>query len=78
VGVLSKAGQLQAALPYKLPRDGDWLLRIIASRDQFVFGEYRRHMKAIGYLGQIDKLFAVPATIRNWNTIMALVRILKN
>jgi uncharacterized protein (DUF1697 family) len=78
VGVLSKASGLQATLPFKLPRDGDWLLRIIASRDQFVFGEYRRQMKAIGYLGQIDKLFAVPATIRNWNTMMALVRILKN
>jgi len=38
---------------------------------------YRRHMKTIGYLGQIDKLFGVPATTRNWNTIVAIVRILK-
>jgi uncharacterized protein (DUF1697 family) len=78
VGVLSHAGRLQATLPYKLPVDGDWLLQIIASRGQFVFGEYRRHMKAIGYLGQIDKLFGVPATVRNWNTMMAIVRILKD
>jgi hypothetical protein len=35
-------------------------------------------MKTIGYLGQIDKLFSVPATTRNWNTIMAVVRILKS
>jgi len=34
-------------------------------------------MKAIGYLGRIDKLFGVPATTRNWNTIVAIVRILK-
>ncbi len=34
-------------------------------------------MKAIGYLGRIDKLFGVPATTRNWNTILAVVRILK-
>jgi len=34
-------------------------------------------MKMIGYLGQIDKLFAAPATTRNWNTILAVVRILK-
>jgi hypothetical protein len=33
-------------------------------------------MKTIGYLGQIDKLFG-PATTRNWNTIIAIVRILK-
>ncbi len=38
---------------------------------------YRRHMKTIGYLGQIDRLCGVPATTRNWNTIVAIVRILK-
>jgi hypothetical protein len=38
---------------------------------------YRRHMKTIGCLGQIDKLCGVPATTRNWNTIVAIVRILK-
>jgi hypothetical protein len=35
-------------------------------------------MKTIGYLGQIDKLFGVPATTRNWNTILAILRQLKN
>ena len=35
-------------------------------------------MKTIGYLGRIDKLFGVPATTRNWNTILAVVRILKD
>jgi hypothetical protein len=34
-------------------------------------------MKTIGYLDQIDKLFSVPATTRNWSTITAIVRILK-
>src|SRR6266566_4441998 len=37
-----------------------------------------RHMKTIGYLGRIDKLFSVPATTRNWNTILAVVRIFKD
>ena len=50
---------------------------MIASKNRFVFGVYRRHMKTIGYLGQIDRLFGVPATTRNWNTILAIVRILK-
>jgi hypothetical protein len=31
-------------------------------------------MKTVGYLGRIDKLFGVPATTRNWNTILAVVR----
>jgi len=52
-------------------------VRVIASKKRFVFGVYRRHMKTIGYLGQIDKLFGVPSTTRNWNTIIAIVRILK-
>jgi uncharacterized protein (DUF1697 family) len=77
VSILSKAGRLRASLPITLPPDGEWLLRVIATKNRFVFGVYRRHMKTIGYLGQIDKLFGVPATTRNWNTIMAVVRILK-
>jgi hypothetical protein len=77
VSILSKAGGLRAATPVSLPPSGDWLVRLIASQDQFVFGVYRRHMKTIGYLGQVDKLFGAPATTRNWNTIMAIIRILK-
>ena len=41
-----------------------------------MFGLYRRHMKTIGYLGQIDKLLGMAATTRNWNTIAAVARIL--
>jgi hypothetical protein len=33
-------------------------------------------MKSIGYLGQMEKLFGVPATNRNWNTIEKIVSIL--
>jgi uncharacterized protein (DUF1697 family) len=78
VSILSKAGGVRASLPVTFPSDGEWLVRVIASEGQFVFGVYRRHMKTIGYLGQIDKLYGVPATTRNWNTIIAIMRILKN
>src|SRR5438093_7087561 len=54
VSILSKAGRVRASIPVTLPPSGEWLLRVIASKDRFVFGVYRRHMKAIGYLGQID------------------------
>jgi uncharacterized protein (DUF1697 family) len=77
VSILSKARPLRASMPITLPPDGEWLVRVIASKNRFVMGVYRRHMKTIGYLGQIDKLFGVPATTRNWNTIIAIVRILK-
>ena len=77
VSILAKAGGVRVSLPVTFPSDGEWLVRVIASDGQFVFGMYRRHMKTIGYLGQIDKLYGVPATTRNWNTIIAIVRILK-
>jgi uncharacterized protein (DUF1697 family) len=77
VSILSKAGGVRASLPVTFPPEGEWLVRVMASEGQFVFGMYRRHMKTIGYLGQIDKLYGVPATTRNWNTIMAILRILK-
>ena len=78
VSILSKAGGVRASLPVTFPSDGEWLVRVIASEGQFVFGVYRRHMKTIGYLGQIDKLYGVPATTRNWNTIIAIIRMLKS
>jgi uncharacterized protein (DUF1697 family) len=77
VTIMSKAGGLRTSLPVTFPSDDDWLVRVIASDRQFVFGMYRRHMKTIGYLGRIDKLCGVPATTRNWNTVQAIVRILK-
>jgi uncharacterized protein (DUF1697 family) len=77
VSVLSKSGRCAASVPCSLPPSGEWFVRIMIFKDRFVFGEYRRHMKTIGYLGQIDKLFGAPATTRNWNTIVAVVRLLK-
>ena len=77
VSILSKAGGVRASLPVTFPPQGEWLVTVMASEGQFVFGMYRRHMKTIGYLGQIDKLYGVPATTRNWNTITAILRILK-
>lgn len=77
VSILSKAGAVRVSLPVSFPSDGQWLVRVMAFEGQFVFGMYRRHMKTIGYLGQIDKLYGVPATTRNWNTIAAILRILK-
>lgn len=77
VSFLSKSSPLHHPLPITLPPSGKWLVRIIARENRFVFGMYRRHMKTIGYLGQIDKLLGVPATTRNWNTINAVVKVLK-
>ncbi len=63
-------------LPLSLPSEDNWLLKIIAIQDRFILGLYRREMKAIGYLGKIEKLFGVRATTRNWNTIEKVVKVL--
>jgi len=77
VSIFAKPVRRMAAFPLVIPPDRDWFVKLLASKRRFVFGMYRRNMKTIGYLGQIDKLFGVSATTRNWNTILAIVRILK-
>ncbi len=59
-----------------LPSKGQWLVRVLARDHPFVLGLYRRQMKVIGYLGTLDRLFGVPATTRNWNTITAIAAVL--
>ena len=70
------ANPVRLPLPLDLPSADDWLLKIIAIQGRFVLGLYRRHMKAIGYLGKIEKMVGVPATTRSWNTIAKIAKIL--
>ena len=46
--------------------------------DRMAVGEYRRHMKTIGYLGQLDSLFGTLVTTRSWKTVSAIVQVLKD
>jgi uncharacterized protein (DUF1697 family) len=64
-------------MPFGIPNDDDWYVRILGRKREFVFGVYRRHPKTIGYLGQIDKALGVPVTTRNWNTIAAILKVLR-
>jgi Protein of unknown function (DUF1697) len=65
-------------LPLNLPSEENWLLKIITIEKRFALGLYRRQMKAIGYLGKIEKLLGVPATTRSWSTIEKVVKILQH
>ncbi len=65
------------AMPLAIPDDDEWYVRLLGCKNEFVFGVYRRHMKTIRYLGQIDKALGVPVTTRNWNAIAAVIAILK-
>ena len=77
VNVLAKRLPSPPSLPLCLPADDDWLLKIIAIENRFVFGLYRREMKAISYLGKVEKLLGVPATNRNWNIIEKIAKTLE-
>jgi uncharacterized protein (DUF1697 family) len=78
VSILSKRPRLTPSTPMQFPSSGRWLMKILARRNRFVIGMYRRHMKVIGYLGALDRLYGVTATTRNWNTIATVARVLHN
>ena len=76
VSVLSKRPRSAPSMPRSLPPGGPGSLKILALDGRFAFGVYRRHMKVIGYLGTLDRLFGVPVTTRNWTTIAAIAKVL--
>jgi hypothetical protein len=77
VSVLSRRPRSAPELPLDLPSGGEWLIKILACEERFVVGLHRRQMKAIGYLGQLDRIFGAPATTRSWNTMKAITRALE-
>jgi len=76
VSVLSRRPRTAPSMPMSFPPSGRWLMKILARDNRFVFGLYRRHMKAIRYLGALDRLFGVPVTTRNWTTMNAIASVL--
>ena len=76
VSVLAKRRNPSPTVPLNFPSAGDWGLRILTRQDRFICGLYRREMRAVSYLGQLEKVFGAPVTTRNWNTILAIARIL--
>ena len=77
VSVLSRLPRSAPRLPMTFPTRGQWLLNVLVRDGRFVVGQYRRHMKVIGYLGTLDRVFGVPVTTRNWNTMAAIVKVLE-
>ncbi len=77
VSVATRPLRPQLSVPCSFPSENDWLLKIIAIETRFVLGLYRRQMKAISYLGKIEKQLGVPVTTRNWNTILKVAKVLE-
>lgn len=76
VSVLAQAPRSAPPMPMSFPPNGKWLVRILARENRFIVGLHRRQMKVLGYLGALDRVFGAPVTTRNWNTIMAIAKVL--
>jgi len=74
--ILAKPARLRQAAPFQFPGEGDWLVRVLAIQGRFVYGVYRRHLKTIGCLAQLDRMCRVAVTTRNWNTVQAVAKAL--
>jgi len=78
VTVLSRRPTMPPPVPLRLPPGGKWFVKVLARENRFVVGVYRRHMRVLRYLGELDRLFGLPATTRNWNTITAVGQLLND
>jgi hypothetical protein len=76
LSVLSGPARARVSLPTTFPSTGLWMLKVLARDGRLVTGIYRRRMEAIRHLGALDKLFGLPATTRNWNTVKAIAKVL--
>src|ERR1051325_6374959 len=77
VSVLGKRPKSSASFPLHLPADGVWGVRVMGTQNQFIYGMHRREMRAIGYLGSLEKIFGAKVTTRSWSTIVAISRVLQ-
>jgi uncharacterized protein (DUF1697 family) len=77
VSVLAKRRASPPVCQFVIPSVGAWGVRILAVQGRFVLGLYRREMKAIRHLGRLDDIFGAPVTTRNWNTLLAVARVLQ-
>jgi uncharacterized protein (DUF1697 family) len=77
VSVMVRRRSVTRRLPLTLPSEGDWCVRVLGSRDRFIWGLHRREMRAIRYLGRLEKAVGAPLTTRSWNTFSRIGRLLE-
>ena len=77
VSVMCGSPRTAPPIPATFPSSGGWLVKILARQNRLIVGVYRRDMKAITCLSSLDRVFGVPMTTRNWNTITAIGEVLR-
>jgi hypothetical protein len=65
-------------LPFPVPNEPAWEVRLIAARGRYVFSLYRRLAGRLTYPNPIvEREFGVGATTRGWSTVLSLGKILE-
>jgi uncharacterized protein (DUF1697 family) len=78
VAVLTGRATAQPNLPQALPGGRDWLVRFEAVEGAFAWGQWRRHPVKQAVPGiSIEKALGVPVTVRYWETIERIAKILE-
>jgi uncharacterized protein (DUF1697 family) len=77
VSVLSRLPRSAPSAPLCIPSSGGWLVKILRRERRFVIGLYRRQMKVISCLSSLDRIYQARAVTRNWNTIVAIAKVLE-
>jgi len=77
VTVMQKAPRSLPKMPFDQPTGGKWELRILAITGRFAVSI--RHPGRLGVYPNalVEKQFKLPATTRNWNTMVAICEILE-
>ena len=75
VSVLARNPRTAPPTPMSLPPTGGWLVRVLVREGRFLVGVYRRRMKVLGYLGSLERIYGVPGTMRSWNTVTAIAKV---
>jgi uncharacterized protein (DUF1697 family) len=78
VSVLAKRPRALPGLPFSHPGDDRWEVKVIGVSGRFVLSYWRRLGR--GFVepnGVVEKNLGVLATTRSWNTISAIVALLK-
>ena len=78
VTVLGKMPRTLPRLPIIRPDGADWQVNIVGVTGKFALSLWRRQGRSLLYPNEVvEKIFGVPATTRNWNTIEAIRDILE-
>ena len=77
VSVMAKRPRPLPRLPLSHPAGEEWQVQIVAVTGKLALSLWRRRGKTLIYPNEVvEKRFGVPATTRNWNTIVAVCEIL--